>query len=325
LNIGRCEPRRSTRRAHRGGARLTPPRESLLGWARSLDFRHHDHGPVAPETGKFRPFTPPAAIIRCRYCKRLLLRVYCRAVVRGASAPGTGDFSRQGSAPEARSGQRSKRTMLAARSYIFEGGPLNLLRNTASIAARFFFPIWLIATIFVLPACLLTDLVAWQANPPPAVLLLVYPIVWVATYFASFVIVGEVSDICLGGTASFSRAIYKTSVRGAGRLLGTDILVGLVVLAAMIVPTLASLFIGVLVDDHHPPGDRDRRRRRTSVRLAVFVYRSSRGDRTTLLVFSTQKKRINRLAIQRPLAGRFWLVRSHLIGVANRYHDDLLH
>jgi hypothetical protein len=138
--------------------------------------------------------------------------------------------------------------MLAARSYIFEGGPLNLLRNTASIAARFFFPIWLIATIFVLPACLLTDLVAWQANPPPAVLLLVYPIVWVATYFASFVIVGEVSDICLGGTASFSRAIYKTSVRGAGRLLGTDILVGLVVLAAMIVPTLASLFIGVLVD-----------------------------------------------------------------------------
>jgi hypothetical protein len=138
--------------------------------------------------------------------------------------------------------------MLAARSYIFEGGPLNLLRNTASIAARFFFPLWLIAAIFVLPASLLTDLVTWQAGSSNASVLLVYPIVWVATYFASFVIVGEVSDICLGGTASFSKAIYKTSVRGAGRLLGTDVLVGLVVMAAMIVAIIVFVFIGVLAD-----------------------------------------------------------------------------
>jgi hypothetical protein len=68
-----------------------------------------------------------------------------------------------------------------------------------------------------------------------------FAIWWVASYFASFVIAGEVSEVCLGGIASFSKAMYKTSVRGIGRLLGTDIIVGLVALGVFI--TIDILFV----------------------------------------------------------------------------------
>ena len=121
------------------------------------------------------------------------------------------------------------RPMLNARSYIFQTTPSGLLLNTALIAARFFWPLWLISIVFVLPVSLLSDIVDWRTELPFSVLT---PLVYVASYFACFVIVGEVSDVCLGGSAAFSKAMYKTSLRGVGRLLGTDILVVLLVVVA---------------------------------------------------------------------------------------------
>jgi hypothetical protein len=123
--------------------------------------------------------------------------------------------------------------MASARSYIFEGGPLVLLRNTASIAVHFFGPLWLVATAFVLPVSFLSDIVSSQINSLLS-LLLAAMATSVAVYFACFVIVGEVSDICLGGTASFSKAMYKTSVKGVGRLLGTDMLVVFLVMIEIV-------------------------------------------------------------------------------------------
>jgi len=141
--------------------------------------------------------------------------------------------------------------MSPARSYIFEGGVLNLFSNTAAIAGKFFVPLWLIAVTFVLPVCLLFDFAGWLTGSPITFTTLVgSPIIWIATYFASFVIAGEVSEICLGGTASLSKAMYKTSVRGVGRLLGTDILVGLVVLAFYTGSALLSLLVAILTN--HP-------------------------------------------------------------------------
>jgi hypothetical protein len=145
-----------------------------------------------------------------------------------------------------------------ARSYIFDG----VVRNTVLITAKFFVPLWFIALAFVLPCSLLYDAALWSAGGLEAVMdttvvdiitlraplgaylvLLTKAILWISTYFASFVIVGEVSDICLGGTASFSKAMYKTSLRGVGRLLGTDILYLFVLFSALTPAILLSHFV----------------------------------------------------------------------------------
>ena len=146
-----------------------------------------------------------------------------------------------------------------SRSYIFDRG---VVWNTVLISARFFVPLWFIALAFVLPCALLYDAALWSAGGFEAVadrtvadiitlraplgvylVLLTKAVLWISTYFASFVIVGEVSDICLGGTASFSKAMYKTSIRGVGRLLGTDILYLFVLLLAFTPAILLSHFV----------------------------------------------------------------------------------
>ncbi len=151
-----------------------------------------------------------------------------------------------------------------SRSYIFDRG---VVWNTVLISARFFVPLWFIALAFVLPCALLYDAALWTAalwtaggfeavvdrtvadiitlRAPLGVylVLLTKAVLWISTYFASFVIVGEVSDICLGGTASFSKAMYKTSIRGVGRLLGTDILYLFVLLLALTPAILLSHFV----------------------------------------------------------------------------------
>jgi hypothetical protein len=90
----------------------------------------------------------------------------------------------------------------------------------------------------------LPDIISLKAAPLLWVLItLAKGITWISTYFASFVIVGEVSDVCLGGTASFSKAIYKASVRGVGRLLGTDILYLFVLSVAVTITFILSHFV----------------------------------------------------------------------------------
>jgi len=123
---------------------------------------------------------------------------------------------------------------VAGRSYIFEAGTLSLLRNTVIIAVRFFVPFSLIAVTFVLPLYFLYDLVSWLTDSEVTSWLLM-AIIFVGSYFATFVIAGEASDVCLGGTASFSKAMYKTSIKGVGRLLGTDMLVTLPVVFVLII------------------------------------------------------------------------------------------
>jgi hypothetical protein len=110
----------------------------------------------------------------------------------------------------------------------------------------------LIAATFVLPVYFLQDLVTWLANSQ-VIFFLFTPIIWVGSYFASFVIAGEVSDVCLGGTASFSKAMYKTSIKGVGRLLGTDMLVLLGILSALMIGVIISVVfswgkLGILAD-----------------------------------------------------------------------------
>jgi hypothetical protein len=123
---------------------------------------------------------------------------------------------------------------VAGRSYIFEAGTLSLLRNTVIIAVSFFVPFSLIAVTFVLPLYFLYDLVSWLTDSEVTSWLLM-AIILVGSYFATFVIAGEASDVCLGGTASFSKAMYKTSIKGVGRLLGTDMLVTLGVVFVLII------------------------------------------------------------------------------------------
>jgi len=122
---------------------------------------------------------------------------------------------------------------VASRSYIFEARLLNLLRDTIIIAAKFFVPLWSIAATFMLPVYFLQDLISWQGSE--VISWLVSPFIWVGNYFTSFVIAGEVSNVCLGGTASFWKAMYKTSIKGVGRLLGTDMLFFLGLASVMII------------------------------------------------------------------------------------------
>jgi hypothetical protein len=146
-----------------------------------------------------------------------------------------------------------------ARAYVLDH---RILRNTALIFTRFFVPLSSIAVTFVLPCLLLWNLLLgfglWKSEfvaytpydfislKVPLLMFLVTlakGITWVSTYFASFVIVGEVSDVCLGGTASFSKAVYKASIRGVGRLLGTDILYLFVLSVAVAISFILSHFV----------------------------------------------------------------------------------
>src|SRR5262245_17935960 len=85
---------------------------------------------------------------------------------------------------------------VASRSYIFETGILNLLGNTIIIAVRFFVPFLLIAATFVLPLYFLQDLVSWLTDPIVGSWFML-PVIWIGIYFATFVIAGEASDVCL--------------------------------------------------------------------------------------------------------------------------------
>lgn len=137
--------------------------------------------------------------------------------------------------------------MLLGQTYIFDGPP-NLFRNTALIAVRFFVPIWLISATFVFPTCVLFDILTniLISNFSLYWVLTQTIFVWISSYFAAFVIVAEISDICLGGTASFSKAMYKTSVRGIGRLLGTDIIVGVVAIIVVITFEIISVLFSLI-------------------------------------------------------------------------------
>jgi hypothetical protein len=123
-------------------------------------------------------------------------------------------------------------------------------------------PLWFIAVVFVLPSLLLSDVIVGFGSLTEViaqidlsdVISLRAPLVWylsslakgiiyISAYFASFIIVGEVSDVCLGGTASFSKAMYKTSVRGVGRLLGTDLIYCFVLLSAFAIAYFFSNFV----------------------------------------------------------------------------------
>ena len=126
-------------------------------------------------------------------------------------------------------------------SYVLAGGVFTLFLNTFSIAVRFFVPLWAIAATFLLPISVLQDLLASQVEDPDMFYFLTTPIWLIATYFASFVVVGEVSEVCLGGTASFFKALDRVSVKGVGRLLGTDILTWLVISIEISILLLLSL------------------------------------------------------------------------------------
>ena len=113
-------------------------------------------------------------------------------------------------------------------SYTPAKGPVSLLAQTISISARFCVPLWSISAIFALPTFLLFDLLAWQTENPSMDYVAI-PCTLVATYVCSFILIGEVSDIFLGGTTTISKAIGRASVVGVGRLLGADALMWIMV------------------------------------------------------------------------------------------------
>ena len=138
--------------------------------------------------------------------------------------------------------------MKAAPTYIFEGGLFSLISHTASILVRFYLPLWLIAMVFAFPTFLLSDLIDALENESLAFVSLA--IFVIAVYFASFVIVGEVSEICLGGTASLSKALIRTSIKGVVRLLGTDILVWLCIGFVVVLGAVALAMLNALLKGH---------------------------------------------------------------------------
>jgi hypothetical protein len=133
-------------------------------------------------------------------------------------------------------------------SQVSPDGLLEVLVKTVSIGVRFFVPLWAIAAIFALPTFLFFDVLVWEVETDLASIAdwTGFVCTTIATDFCSFLIVSEVSDICLGGTASVTKAIGRTSIIGVGRLFGTHILVW-VLMAICFVVAPALLFLLALV------------------------------------------------------------------------------
>jgi hypothetical protein len=140
---------------------------------------------------------------------------------------------------------------------------LGVLTKTASISARYFVPLWAISAIFVLPVSLLFDLLVWAIEHHWRNTDLASIIDWIgfactsiAMTFCSFLIVSEVTDICLGGTTSFSKAIRRTSTIGVVRLFGTNVIVWALMAIAFFVVPIVLFFLGLivrLIDATAPP------------------------------------------------------------------------
>lgn len=139
------------------------------------------------------------------------------------------------------------------------GGFLDVFTKTVSIAGHYFIPLWSISAIFALPTFLFFDLllsfveIYWPNTDFGSI------VAWsglfcelIVLYFCSFLIVAEVSDVCQGGTASISKGITRTSIIGAARLFGTNMLVwALMVIAFAVIPVVVSILLGMVAELAH--------------------------------------------------------------------------
>jgi hypothetical protein len=131
---------------------------------------------------------------------------------------------------------------------------LVVLTKTFSISARYFMPLWSIPAIFALPMLLLFDLLVWTIENYWRNTDLASITDWIglvctsiAVTFCSFLIVGEVSDVCFGGATSISKAISKTSIIGVVRLFGTNFIVWVLMAIAFFIVPMVLFFLGALV------------------------------------------------------------------------------
>ena len=118
----------------------------------------------------------------------------------------------------------------------------SLISNTVKIYRLYFWQFILICATFLGPIGLASDLLNFAFGGNDILHATTFLFVMFFLFFANFLIVGETSEVCLGGYASFSKALLRVSFRGVGGYVGTEFL-GFFLLILIIV---GGIVLGVL-------------------------------------------------------------------------------
>jgi hypothetical protein len=123
-----------------------------------------------------------------------------------------------------------------------------LVKTSFSLYSHFFFKLVAIVAIFQLAPSLLSDF-AKYIFPGKAFIHFFFNIIFqISTFIVSFVIIREVSEICLGGSTPLSKIIARISIRELRRFIGTELLAVIIFFMIVIGPTLIGLIIQIIMN-----------------------------------------------------------------------------
>ena len=123
-----------------------------------------------------------------------------------------------------------------------------LVKTTLSLYSKFFIKLITIVAIFQLAPSLLSDF-AKYIFPEQFIIHFFFNIIFqISTFIVSFVIIGEVSEICFGSSSPLSKIIARISFRELLRYFGTGFLVVIISFMIVIGPTLIGLIIHILLN-----------------------------------------------------------------------------
>jgi hypothetical protein len=139
------------------------------------------------------------------------------------------------------------------KSYLQQYKFWGLMKNSFSVYFRFFFKFFVIVAVFELPVLILRDIIFSYGIESNGLNTIIIPViiatvfVLIASYFAYFALIGEISEICFGNPVSISKALSRVSFRGVGRLLSTVILFLVILFIAFFGPIVLGLILSAIL------------------------------------------------------------------------------
>ncbi len=128
-------------------------------------------------------------------------------------------------------------------TYLYKHSVAQLVINAVRIYLESFATFIALVALFVFPGPLVVAIAKFLAPQSQPLLILSYIFLAVLSIISQFVLVGEASRVCHGGTASFRSAISHISARAVGGYCATFGLVA-VVIAVPVIIFVAIVLVG---------------------------------------------------------------------------------
>ena len=116
-----------------------------------------------------------------------------------------------------------------------------LVKSSFSLYSHYFVKLVAIVAIFQFVPSLLSDF-AKYVFPGKAFIHFFFNIIFqISTFIVSFVIIREISEICLGSSTPLSKIIASISFQELSRYLGTELLAFIIIIMAGLIPALIGI------------------------------------------------------------------------------------